>query len=196
MDKSNNKDLNFRRKVRARFLLETKIGGEYMNKKGFTRHHLSTSDSHGSNLAPSKKSGAGFTLIELLVVIAIIGILAAIAMVNLNSAREKARIAAAKGTMNSLQPVAVLCLDGDGEIEWSSSSECNNGATDKPVSGEGICSTDRAENTWPDLPTGAGGWAYGTCDQDTVAGTWSLIAHGDGCVITCTQSGCEFPTGC
>ncbi|MBU1131363.1 type II secretion system GspH family protein [Patescibacteria group bacterium] len=35
--------------------------------------------------------GAGFTLIELLVVIAIIGLLSSLAMVNLNSARAKAR---------------------------------------------------------------------------------------------------------
>ena len=61
------------------------------------------------------KKSKGFTLIELLVVIAIIGILAGIVLVNLNSARKKAKDAAVKGNMASLGAASAMYADDNSD---------------------------------------------------------------------------------
>ncbi len=48
-----------------------------------------------------KRQQFGFTLVELLVVIAIIGILSTVAIVNLNSSRDRAKEAAALQSVSS-----------------------------------------------------------------------------------------------
>ncbi len=64
----------------------------------------------------------GFTLIELLVVIAIIGILSAVVLASLNSARNKGGDAAVKSNMANIRPQAELYLDGSTGLNYGTAA--------------------------------------------------------------------------
>jgi len=73
-----------------------------------------------------KKQGSkGFTLIELLVVISIIGILSSLAVVSLNSARNKARDALRKADMTQMRTAMYLYYDENGAYPICGSWDAN-----------------------------------------------------------------------
>lgn len=70
----------------------------------------------------------GFTLIELLVVIAIIGILSSVVLASLNTARDKAKDAAIKSSMQTIRVQAELYYD-DNSNAYGVATDCSTALT-------------------------------------------------------------------
>ena len=116
-----------------------------------------------------KSKKRGFTLMELLVVVAIIGILAAIVLVSLNSARNKGKNAAIKAQMAQLRSAGEMHSEENGDFAlWCDDAEearISQGASD-------------AGGTSYDCDDSADAWAAEITLVGTGAGNWCVDSTG------------------
>lgn len=108
-------------------------------------------------------SKRGFTLIELLVVIAIIGILAAMVLVSLSSARNKARDARAKSDLSAIP--AALEMYNDDKASYPVTTDF--GAMWTALAGGGYVSGTAPSQT---------GYTYKYCGNSSTYRLWTTLS--------------------
>ena len=131
---------------------------------------------------PMFKNKKGFTLIELLVVIEIIGILATIVLVNLNSARNKAKDAAIKAALSEVRAAAEMSYDTDGSYANVCSSADVDRISDNVTANDG---------TWACYDTDT---AYCAESRLNTGGYWCVDSNGTSIKNTnrqCTMDGAD-----
>ena len=140
-----------------------------------------------------KNRSQGFTLIELLVVIAIIGVLSAVVLASLNTARSKGNDAAIQSDMATIQTEAEIYYGGDGLNTYGSEQTFTHGTgaagSDACVNGMFTDTTIVKALSGADAINGLGevacyvksdGTAYLVAAQLTSGGWWCIDQTGAG----------------
>jgi prepilin-type N-terminal cleavage/methylation domain-containing protein len=107
-----------------------------------------------------KRSSRGFTLIELLVVIAIIGILSAVVLASLNTARQKGQNAAVQSDLSTIQTQAEIYY-GDHGNSYNTGTAVNSTACSTATAGTSLLADTNILNAVKGAKNAAG--ADGDC---------------------------------
>jgi len=141
------------------------------------------------------RKNRGFTLIELLVVIAVIGLLATIVVVNVNTARTKAKDAVVKGNMGHLRATAELYYDSPAEGNSSYLNFCGTNGPTVCTTGsakwQNVCGAIKAQNGGTDPLCYSAATTY--CVSSVSIGSGTLCRDSQGKLGT---SACTAATGC
>lgn len=152
------------------------------------------------------KKARGFTLIELLVVIAIIGLLSTLAVVALNSAREKARDAKRVADVRQMQTALELFFNTNSGYPCRNGSTLALGATGATTLSDAGFSDSPTGTTYmgqvPTAPTPPSGNQYSflanstdACAASDVEDTYEVEFTLEGTVGQLTGTVCATPDG-
>ena len=141
----------------------------------------------------------GFTLVELLVIIAIVGILSSVAVVNLQSSKDKASKAMVLSSLAMVQRAAALCAEDKQELSCSGIT-CNGRPAFPPASGQPIC--NGSTDVWPSFDEPDIEWYVAESDINTTKEFCFEIAWNDYDLIyvnggnwseqySCDENGCN-----
>ena len=114
--------------------------------------------------------GRGFTLLEILIVIAVVGILAAVILISLSSARESARNKEVLSQIKSLSDAVSACI-----LIPGNSGLINLDVSGLPIPNQPICANSQ-QSLWPTLKSP---WVFTDLLQDNINGYY-LIKISDG----------------
>ncbi len=125
-----------------------------------------------------RKSNKGFTLIELLVVIAIIGLLSTLAVVALNSARQKSRDSKRVADIKQVQTALELYFADQNGYPASFSGDLGEDTGSESLCSTGWASSCGSNTTYMGLVPSAPTPADGTCTDDQ--NSYEYTASGTG----------------
>jgi len=136
-----------------------------------------------------KNASTGFTLIELLVVIAIIGILSAVVLASLNTARSRGNDAAITQNLHGVQTQAELYYLGSNSY-GTNTTGCTTGVFSDPVVTKAVAAAAAASgNTTPACYANGISYLVGVKLSTDATKWWCIDSRG-----TAKQESGAFPT--